>query len=133
MTADERARAVRVAVEEAKGRVAGGRRRGLQQHRGDHRGGGRRARGRRGRRARSSRPTTTSPPRPACCEHYRAIAKAHPGFPLVAYNVPGRTGVDLLPETVQRLCDLPEVVALKEATASMVRAVDLRREVRRRG
>ena len=31
--------------------------------------------------------------------------KAHPGFPLVAYNVPGRTGVDLLPETVQRLCE----------------------------
>jgi len=58
-------------------------------------------------------------------EHYRAVAKAHPGFPVVAYNVPGRTGVDLLPETCKRLCDLPEVVGLKEATASMVRMVDL--------
>jgi 4-hydroxy-tetrahydrodipicolinate synthase len=57
--------------------------------------------------------------------HYRAVASAHPGFPLVAYNVPGRTGVDLLPETCQRLCDLDEVVALKEATASMVRLVDI--------
>ncbi len=46
-------------------------------------------------------------------EHYRAIAKAHPGFPLIAYNVPGRTGVDLLPETLLRLCDVPEVVAVK--------------------
>ncbi|HMK72813.1 MAG TPA: 4-hydroxy-tetrahydrodipicolinate synthase, partial [Myxococcaceae bacterium] len=59
-------------------------------------------------------------------EHYRACARAHPGFPLVPYNVPGRTGCDLLPDTVLRLCDLPEVVALKEATGNLVRAVDLR-------
>ncbi len=59
-------------------------------------------------------------------EHYRACARAHPGFPLVPYNVPGRTGCDLLPETCLRLCDLPEVVALKEATGSLVRAVDIR-------
>jgi 4-hydroxy-tetrahydrodipicolinate synthase len=58
--------------------------------------------------------------------HYRACARAHPGFPLVPYNVPGRTGCDLLPDTCLRLCDLPEVVALKEATGSMARAVDLR-------
>ena len=58
--------------------------------------------------------------------HYRACARAHPGFPLVPYNVPGRTGCDLLPETCLRLCDLSEVVALKEATGSLVRAVDLR-------
>jgi 4-hydroxy-tetrahydrodipicolinate synthase len=59
-------------------------------------------------------------------EHYRACVRAHPGFPLVPYNVPGRTGCDLLPDTCLRLCDFPEVVALKEATGSMVRAVDLR-------
>jgi 4-hydroxy-tetrahydrodipicolinate synthase len=58
-------------------------------------------------------------------EHYRAIARAHPSFPLIAYNVPGRTGVDLLPETIQRLCDVPEVVALKEATGSVLRALDV--------
>jgi 4-hydroxy-tetrahydrodipicolinate synthase len=58
-------------------------------------------------------------------EHFKAIARAHPGFPLIAYNVPSRTGVDLLPETCQRLCELPEVVALKEATGSLIRAVDI--------
>jgi 4-hydroxy-tetrahydrodipicolinate synthase len=57
--------------------------------------------------------------------HYRAVAAAHPGFPIVAYNVPGRTGVDLLPDTCARLCDIPEVVALKEATGNMQRALDL--------
>lgn len=60
-------------------------------------------------------------------EHYRAVARANPGFPLVPYNVPGRTGVDLLPETCARLCELPEVVAIKEATGSMARCMDLRR------
>jgi 4-hydroxy-tetrahydrodipicolinate synthase len=62
-------------------------------------------------------------------EHYKAIAKAHPGFPLVPYNVPGRTGVDMLPETVQRLCDLPEVVAIKEATGLALRALDIYEKV----
>lgn len=58
--------------------------------------------------------------------HYRAIAAAHPGFPLVAYNVPARTGSDLLADTLLRLCDIPEVIAVKEATASMIRAIEIR-------
>ena len=58
--------------------------------------------------------------------HYGAIVKAHPGFPLVVYNVPSRTGGDLLPETWGQLIDeLPEIVALKEATGGMPRAIDL--------
>jgi 4-hydroxy-tetrahydrodipicolinate synthase len=58
--------------------------------------------------------------------HYRAIVRAHPGFPLVLYNVPGRTAVDLLPETCQRLCEFPEVVAINEASGSMVRITEIR-------
>ncbi|MBX7097661.1 MAG: 4-hydroxy-tetrahydrodipicolinate synthase [Myxococcaceae bacterium] len=57
--------------------------------------------------------------------HYQLVAKAHPGFPLMAYNVPGRTGFDLLPDSVLRLCDVPEVVALKEATGLASRTIDL--------
>jgi 4-hydroxy-tetrahydrodipicolinate synthase len=70
-------------------------------------------------------PYYNKPTQAGLVEHFRAIAKAHPGFPIVAYNVPGRTGVDLLPDTCQRLCDIPEVVALKEATGNLVRAVDI--------
>lgn len=70
-------------------------------------------------------PYYNKPTQDGLVAHFRAIAKAHPGFPLVAYNVPGRTGVDLLPETCLRLCELPEVVALKEATGNMARAVDI--------
>lgn len=70
-------------------------------------------------------PYYNKPTQAGLVEHYRAIAKAHPGFPLVAYNVPGRTGFDLLPETALKLCELPEVVALKEATGSLLRTLDV--------
>ena len=70
-------------------------------------------------------PYYNRPTQAGLVEHYRAIAKAHPGFALIAYNVPGRTGFDLLPETAQRLCDIPEVVALKEATGLALRALDV--------
>jgi 4-hydroxy-tetrahydrodipicolinate synthase len=52
--------------------------------------------------------------------HFRAIAEAVP-LPLVLYNVPARTGCDLLPETIERLCALPSVVAVKEAHGTVQR------------
>ncbi len=70
-------------------------------------------------------PFYNKPPQAGLLEHYRLIAQAHPGFPIIVYNVPSRTGVDLLPETVLRLVDIPEIVALKEATGSILRALDI--------
>ncbi len=70
-------------------------------------------------------PAYNKPTQAGLVEHYRLIAKAHPGFPLVLYNVPGRTQCDLLPDTAKRLCDLEEVVALKEATGSVLRCLDV--------
>jgi 4-hydroxy-tetrahydrodipicolinate synthase len=70
-------------------------------------------------------PYYNKPTQAGLVEHYRLIAKAHPGFPIVAYNVPGRTGLDMLPETCQRLCDIKELVAIKEATGSMPRVFDI--------
>jgi 4-hydroxy-tetrahydrodipicolinate synthase len=52
--------------------------------------------------------------------HFRAIAEAVP-LPMVLYNVPARTGCDLLPETILRLCELPSVVAVKEAHGTVQR------------
>jgi 4-hydroxy-tetrahydrodipicolinate synthase len=51
-------------------------------------------------------------------QHFKAIADAVP-LPQVLYNVPGRTSVNMLPETVARLAELPEVVAIKEASGSL--------------
>lgn len=70
-------------------------------------------------------PYYNKPTQAGLVEHYRLLAQAHPKFPIMAYNVPGRTGVDLLPETVKRLCDIDEVVALKEATGNILRTLDV--------
>lgn len=53
--------------------------------------------------------------------HFKAVVDAVP-LPTIVYNVPGRTGCDLLPDTIARLCDLPAVVGVKEATGSSLRA-----------
>ncbi len=50
--------------------------------------------------------------------HYEAVAKAV-DIPIILYNVPGRTGVSLAPETVARLAKISTIVAIKEATGSM--------------
>jgi 4-hydroxy-tetrahydrodipicolinate synthase len=56
--------------------------------------------------------------------HYMAIWEAA-RFPVVAYNVPGRTAVDMLPETVARLARAGAIAGIKEATANMDRQVQL--------
>jgi 4-hydroxy-tetrahydrodipicolinate synthase len=56
--------------------------------------------------------------------HFKAVADAA-GLPIVVYNVPGRTGCDLLPETMARLCEVPLVVGIKEATGSAQRAAQI--------
>jgi len=53
--------------------------------------------------------------------HFAAVAEAV-DLPLVLYNIPGRTGSNILPETVARLAQLPTVVAIKEATGSLDQA-----------
>ncbi len=50
--------------------------------------------------------------------HYRAVAEEC-GLPIVLYNVPSRTGVNMLPETVARLSEVENIVAIKEASGSV--------------
>jgi 4-hydroxy-tetrahydrodipicolinate synthase len=53
--------------------------------------------------------------------HFAAVAEAC-DLPIVLYNIPGRTGSSILPETIARLAKLPSIVAIKEATGSMDQA-----------
>jgi 4-hydroxy-tetrahydrodipicolinate synthase len=56
--------------------------------------------------------------------HFRAIMQAA-SLPTVVYNVPGRTASDLLPDTIARLAEMPELVGVKEATGSALRAAQV--------
>ena len=63
-------------------------------------------------------PYYNKPTQEGLYQHFKAIAKAVP-LPQILYNVPSRTSVNMLPETVARLSELPEVVAIKEASGNI--------------
>jgi 4-hydroxy-tetrahydrodipicolinate synthase len=70
-------------------------------------------------------PAYNRPTQEGLFRHFEAVAAAS-RLPIMLYNVPSRTAVDLLPETVGRLAKLPNVVAVKEAVPSMQRIRELR-------
>jgi 4-hydroxy-tetrahydrodipicolinate synthase len=53
--------------------------------------------------------------------HYKAVAEAV-GIPLCVYNIPGRTGKNIEPETIARMAELPNITLVKEATGSLDQA-----------
>jgi 4-hydroxy-tetrahydrodipicolinate synthase len=53
--------------------------------------------------------------------HFASVAESV-DLPIVLYNIPGRTGSNILPETIARLARLPQIVAIKEATGSLDQA-----------
>ena len=57
-------------------------------------------------------------------QHFMTIADASE-VPVILYNVPGRTGCNLLPKTVARLAEHPNIVAIKEATGNVAQMVEI--------
>ncbi len=70
-------------------------------------------------------PYYNKPSQEGIYQHYKAIAESVKGFPLVLYNVPGRTASNMLPSTVAKLARIKNVVAIKEATGDMRQTSDL--------
>jgi 4-hydroxy-tetrahydrodipicolinate synthase len=62
--------------------------------------------------------------------HFRAVAESTT-LPVILYNIPGRTGVNCLPDTVARLAEVPNIVGIKEATGSLDQASDVRKRTPR--
>ena len=56
-------------------------------------------------------------------QHFKKVAEV--GLPLVIYNIPGRTGINITPETVERLSRMPEVAAIKEASGDIAQMAEI--------
>lgn len=69
-------------------------------------------------------PYYNKPPQEGLYRHFMAAAEAS-SKPVILYNVPSRTAVDLLPATVARLARHPRIVAIKESSGSLARAQEL--------
>jgi len=61
--------------------------------------------------------------------HFQALSRASP-LPLILYNIPGRTGVNVLPETLKKIADLPSIVGVKEASGNVVQMGDIIAEIK---
>lgn len=68
-------------------------------------------------------PYYNKPTQDGIVEHYRAVANAS-GLPLLVYNIPGRTGSTIEPQTLKRLSEIDRVAGVKEATGSLDRVMD---------
>jgi 4-hydroxy-tetrahydrodipicolinate synthase len=124
LTAEEHVQVVRVCVEEARGRVpviagcgSNDTRRTIETVQ--------RAREAKADAALIVTPYYNKPTPEGLFRHFEAVARSG-GLPVVLYNVPSRTSVDMLADTVARCAKVPGIVGVKEASGSIVRIAEIR-------
>ena len=72
-------------------------------------------------------PYYNKPTLPGLVAHYAAVADAAPGLPLVIYNVPGRTGLNLTPAMLAKLWENPALAAVKESSGNLLQIGEIAR------
>jgi len=72
-------------------------------------------------------PYYNKPPQAGLYQHFKAIALACPDLPLLLYNIPGRTGQNLQPETIARLAEVDNIVGIKESSGDLNQVSEIRR------
>ena len=72
-------------------------------------------------------PYYNKPPQEGLYAHFSAIAKACPDLPIMLYNVPSRTSRNLEAETVAKLAEIDNIIAIKEASGNLEQACQIRR------
>ena len=70
-------------------------------------------------------PYYNKPSQEGLYQHFKAIAEAT-DLPVMLYNIPGRTSVNMLPQTVRRLAEIPNIVCIKEAAGNMDQVSELK-------
>ena len=71
-------------------------------------------------------PYYNKPPQEGLYQHFRAIADSCPSLPMMLYNIPGRTGTNMQPETIARLAEIDNIVAIKESSGNLDRVSQIR-------
>jgi 4-hydroxy-tetrahydrodipicolinate synthase len=71
-------------------------------------------------------PYYNKPSQEGLYQHFKTVA-AGTGLPVILYNVPGRTSVNMLPPTVARLAEVPNIAAVKEASGNLDQVAEIRR------
>ena len=69
-------------------------------------------------------PYYNKPTQEGLYRHFKKVAE-EVDVPLVLYNIPGRTGINMLPETVARVAQIPNVIGIKEASGSVVQVAEI--------
>lgn len=71
-------------------------------------------------------PYYNKPSQEGLYQHFKAVASST-NLPVMLYNIPGRTGINMLPATVARLAEIPNIIAIKEAAGSIDQVSELLR------